>query len=324
MTTSAPRRLPSRSEVTEATRTPRPPRRGRPVPGWVRYLRPVAAAGIGLILLVVLARWAWDQPAIAAFVARYPGIAGGATHEGTPAWVATLHALNLFFLVQIVRSGLAIRTARRPIGHWAPRAGSRLHGRVRPVTVEQWFHVSLDLLWLACGGVFVVLLFTTGRWVRLVPTSLDVFPNAASVALQYLSLHWPHHDGRSAYNALQMLAYFGVVFLLAPAAALTGLRLSPLWPSGWIASRWFSIEWARAVHFPVMLLFLGFVGCHVGLVAASGPVRALNHMFAARDDDSLIGVLVLAGVLLAAAAAIAASRPLVVRTLAALTGRVTR
>jgi hypothetical protein len=47
-------------------------------------------------------------------------------------------------------------------------------------------------------------------------------------------------------------------------------------------------------------------------------------MFAARDDGSLVGVLVLCGVIALAAAAVAAARPVVLRSLAGLTGRVTR
>ena len=35
------------------------------------------------------------------------------------------------------------------------------------------------------------LLFSTDQWKRLVPTSWEVFPNAVSTALQYLSLQLP-------------------------------------------------------------------------------------------------------------------------------------
>jgi len=45
------------------------------------------------------------------------------------------------------------------------------------------------------GLVFYVLLFATPQWKRLVPTSWGVFPNAASVAIQYLSLDWPADNG---------------------------------------------------------------------------------------------------------------------------------
>ena len=74
------------------------------------------------------------------------------------------------------------------------------------------------MLWLLNGLVFYVLLFATGQWRRVVPTSWDVLPNAASVALQYLSLDWPTENGWVAYNSLQILAYFVTIFIAAPLA----------------------------------------------------------------------------------------------------------
>lgn len=54
-----------------------------------------------------------------------------------------------------------------------------------------------------------------------------MFPNAASVAVQYLSLDWPTENGWVAYNGLQLLAYFVTVFVAAPLALITGLGMSP-------------------------------------------------------------------------------------------------
>lgn len=285
-----------------------------------RARRYVALSALcAVVALVLFARWLWDLPAVVQFVQQHPGQAAGSQSAGTPVWVVTLHALNLFFLAQLVASGWAIHTARRPIGHWTPRGRQR-----ETVTLEQWFHVALDLAWLAAGAVFVALMFSSGRWVRIVPTSWDVVPNAVSVALAYLSLHWPAEDSWQGYNALQLLAYFLVVFFLAPLAALTGWRLSFLWPRGRGWARLFPVEVARKLHFAVMVLFVAFVLVHVGLIIVGGPVQLLNHMFAANDGDSLAGVAVLCGVLALAGLAIAAARPVVIRTLAGLTGRVTR
>ena len=63
-----------------------------------------------------------------------------------------------------------------------------------------------------------MVLFVTGQWMRIVPTSWDVFPNAVSAALQYVSLDWPTENGWVNYNALQLLAYFTTVFIAAPLA----------------------------------------------------------------------------------------------------------
>ena len=74
--------------------------------------------------------------------------------------------------------------------------------------------------------IFVVLLFATGQWMRVVPTSWDVFPNALSAVLQYASLNRPVETGWVNYNSLQLLTYFITIFIAAPLALITGLRTS--------------------------------------------------------------------------------------------------
>lgn len=91
------------------------------------------------------------------------------------------------------------------------------------IGLARWWHLGIDMLWLANGVVFYVLLFASGEWHRLVPASPSVFPDAASVLVQYLSLHWPADNGWAAYNGLQILAYFITVFVAAPLALITGL-----------------------------------------------------------------------------------------------------
>jgi hypothetical protein len=131
-----------------------------------------------------------------------------------------------------------------------------------------------------------------------------VFPNAVSAALQYASLSWPTEDGWANYNSLQVLAYFVTVFVAAPLALLSGLRLSPLWPDrAKRLSRVYPVEVARKIHFPVMLYFVAFVIVHVVLVLATGALRNLNHMFWGSDDPAswigflvfLLGIIVMVG-----------------------------
>ena len=86
--------------------------------------------------------------------------------------------------------------------------------------------LSLDCAVGAQRRLFFVLLFVTGQWMRIVPTSWDVFPNALSAALQYVSLDWPTENGWVNYNSLQLLAYFVTVFIAAPLAIVTGMRMS--------------------------------------------------------------------------------------------------
>jgi len=201
----------------------------------------------------------------------------------------------------------------------------RTKANPRKISIQLWFHNALDLLWVVNGLVYLVLLFALGQWVRIVPTSWEVFPNAASAALQYLSFDWPSEDGWVNYNALQQLSYFGVVFLLAPLAIVTGLRMAEFWPASMRISKVYKVEWARAVHFPVMLLFVLFIIVHVILVLATGAQTNLNHMFAANDDaTSWWGVGFLAGALVITAGAIIAAQPIVLRAIGGAFGKISR
>lgn len=125
------------------------------------------------------------------------------------------------------------------------------------------------------------------------------------------------------YNAVQTISYFLVVFVAAPLALATGLRMSPAWTSRRL-SRVFPIGLARAVHFPVMIFFVAFIVVHVILVFATGALRNLNHMYAARNDDGWLGFWIFAGALVLMILAWFAARPVVLRAIASLTGTVSR
>ncbi|MFJ6079561.1 cytochrome b/b6 domain-containing protein [Pseudarthrobacter sp. NPDC092419] len=289
----------------------------------------VPAVLAALVVLVLLAKLLMGLGPVASFVAEYPGhskLPEGAP-VGFPAWLAWQHFLNAFFLLLIIRSGWQVRTTTKPSGHWTRNNKGLIRTRNAPtkITLELWFHLTLDALWILNGLVFAVLLFATGQWMRIVPTSWDVFPNALSAALQYASLNWPTENGWVNYNALQLLAYFATVFLAAPLAFITGLRMSGAWPKKAVAlNRAFPIEWARAVHFPVMVYFVAFIAVHVFLVLATGFLRNLNHMYGVRDSTDWFGFWVFVASVVVMAAAWFLARPLFLRPIASLMGKVSR
>ncbi|WP_440709072.1 cytochrome b/b6 domain-containing protein [Herbiconiux sp. YIM B11900] len=277
--------------------------------------------------VVLLATWLVGTPTVRDFLATYPGetaLPDGAP-VGIPGWLGWLHFFNTFVMVLIIRSGWQVRTQKRPPLFWSPRWNPK-----RKISITLWFHQSLDILWVLCGVVFVVLLFSTGQWMRVVPTSWEVFPNALSAAVQYLSLQWPTENGWVNYNSLQVLAYFTTIFVAAPLAALSGVRMSGLWPTNAPRlNKVYPIEWARAIHFPVMLYFVGFIIVHVALVFATGALRNLNHMYAAQGSTdptaftaNWTGFLIFAVSLLAIVAAWFAARPLILASIARAFGRV--
>ena len=282
---------------------------------------------VGLLVLlgaaVLAARWLVSLDAVQAFLARYPGethLPEGAP-VGLPAWMGWQHFFNIFLMVLIIRSGWQVRTQRRPPASWTAKFGKN----PKKISINLWFHQFMDILWLVNGAVFVILLLTTGQWMRVVPTSWEVFPNALSAALQYLSLDWPTENGWVNYNSLQVLAYFATIFLAAPLAAITGFRMSGAWPTkAEKLSRAYPIEVARAIHLPVMFYFVAFIVVHVALVFSTGALRNLNHMYAAQDAVNWTGFWIFFASLLVIVGGWFAARPILLAPLASLFGKVGR
>jgi thiosulfate reductase cytochrome b subunit len=246
---------------------------------------------------------------------------------GFPAWLQWQHFLSAIFILLIVRTGIQIRTTRRPPAYWTRNNSGLVKTKGQPVRIglSLWFHLSVDILWILNGALFYVLLFSTGQWVRIIPVHWDVFPNAISAGIQYASLNWPTEDGWSNYNALQLVTYFLTVFIAAPLAILTGVRMVP-----GLAVRFqkidkiYPVSLARKVHFPVMIYFVAFTVVHVTLVLATGALRNLNHMYAGRDDQNWIGFGIFAGSVVLMIGAWIAVRPTILASIASLTGNVRR
>ena len=162
---------------------------------------------IGGIALSVIAFVARTQPAVQEFLVRYPGVITPSPDAptGIPVWLNVTHFLNILFLMLIIRTALSIRSKKRPPAFVTPRRGV-LGQPPRRIGINVWLHNTVDLLWMLNGVIYVVLLFTTGQWMRIVPTTWDVVPNAVSAAIQYLTFTWPVENPWVAYNSLQTLS----------------------------------------------------------------------------------------------------------------------
>ncbi len=279
-------------------------------------------------------------PAVQGFIAQYPGsVVPPGKPQGFPWWLRWQHFLNLLFLVPLVRSGLQL-WAGRPRLYWQspPRSGAEwlrirdqspggrsirddavslpgwlgLPGQRHASGIARWWHLGVDMLWLANGTVFYILLFSTGQWARIVPTSWDIFPNALSALIQYLSLDFPNQNSWTAYNALQLLAYFITVFVAAPLAVVTGLLQSPVISRKLraTASRWANPEVARSAHVLVLGWFIAFIAVHVTMVFATGALTNLNHITTGRNDQSWAGAVLFGIGTLVVAVVWAAATPL--------------
>ncbi|MET4157149.1 hypothetical protein [Agromyces sp. PvR057] len=289
--------------------------------GWTTLIAVVA-----VVVVVLLARWLRQSPAGEEFITTYPGIVPPpeGTPVGIPAWLGWQHFLNVFFLVLIVRTGFQLRSKQRPPGFFTRdnTRWPRTRRAPRRLGIFLWLHLWLDAFWVLNGVLYLVLLFATGQWLRIVPTDWAVVPNALSAALQYASLEWPTENSWVVYNSLQQLAYFAIVFVAAPLAILTGLRLSSVWPPEGRLARAVPERLARAVHYPVMLFFIAFTFVHVVLVFTTGALRKLNQMYAARDADDWVGFVVFAASVVVIAVAWVLAKPPLLKRIAAKGGTV--
>jgi thiosulfate reductase cytochrome b subunit len=284
----------------------------------------VLAIVLGAMTLSAVAFAVRAQPAVQEFLVRYPGVIAPTPDAptGIPVWLNVTHFLNILFLMLIIRTALSIRSKNRPPAFVTPRRGV-LGQSPRRIGINVWLHNAVDLLWMLNGGIYIVLLFATGQWVRIVPTTWDVIPNAASALIQYLTFNWPIENPWVVYNSLQVLSYFGVVFVLAPLAILTGVRLSSAWPlDAPHLNRVLPERPIRRLHGLVLFAFLAFIVVHVSLVLFTGAVRNLNVMFAARDDLSLVGTIIFIASLAVLAGVWFALTDSVQKKLARLTGEV--
>ncbi len=307
-----------------STVTSKPPRSR-----WFTLVWIVPAVLVGAFLIVLAAKGIRALPAVQSFMTTYPGQSKLPSWApvGFPAWLEWQHFLSSFFMLFIIRTGWQVHTTKRAAAYWTRRNTGPLKTKGQPVRIplHLWFHLTVDALWVLNGVIFIVLIFVTGQWVRIVPTRWDVIPNAVSAGLQYASLQWPTEDGWVNYNALQLLSYFAVVFIAAPLAILTGMRMVP-----GLAGRWrrfdkvYPVEAARKLHYPIMIFFVAFIIVHVTLVLSTGALRNLNHMYGGSDHINWVGFAFFAGSLVLMVGGWFAARPVILAQLAGLSGNVRR
>jgi len=245
---------------------------------------------------------------------------------GFPSWVRISHWVNFFFLSLIIRSGLSILvdhprlyfkdgcapgsqwirftplkvprdkmwTAKDDARYISPVLG--LPGYRHSVGLARVWHFLTVPFFLLNGVIFIILLFCTNQWERLVPTSWQIIPGSWNVFVHYITFNFPiEPNGFFHFNPLQQLSYFAVVFILAPLAMLTGLAMSPALVSRfpWYPKLFGGRQGARSGHFMVMVCYLIFIVIHVSLVAATGLVRNMNHIVMGMDNDqSLMGLFI--------------------------------
>jgi DMSO/TMAO reductase YedYZ molybdopterin-dependent catalytic subunit len=108
------------------------------------------------------------------------------------------------------------------------------------------------------------------------------------------------------YNALQQLAYFGVVFVLAPLQIATGAAMSPavIGRIPMYARLFGTRQAARTIHFAGLCAFGLFVIVHTAMVVAHGLANELGRVTLASDHANPAAALIVGGIGLAAIIAV--------------------
>ena len=178
--------------------------------------------------------------------------------HGFPLWVRYCHFFNFLFVMMLIRSGLSILidhprlyfnddctpgsewirftplkvprdriwTAKNDARYISPLVGTP--GYRHTVGIARVWHFIDVHGFIITGIFFVVMLFGTEQWRRIVPTSPLVLLQAWNTFVHYATFHLPPEpNGFYGYNALQQIAYFAVVFVFGPLAILTGIAMSP-------------------------------------------------------------------------------------------------
>jgi thiosulfate reductase cytochrome b subunit len=221
-------------------------------------------------------------------------------------WIVVTHFANIAFVLFMARSGLEVlsacpkfywsddcppgkewlrlthKTFSADAAHpwssldeeesWNPVIA--LPGRKNLGLGRHWHFMTLQF-WIANGAVYMTLLFATGWWRTLVPTTWEIFPEAVRNVGTYFMFHLPVPQPGLPFSAVQQLSYFFVIFILAPLQILTGAAMSPS-----IIGRFPRYTWlfggrqrARSFHFLGLLAFAGFIVLHTVMVIINGLPR---------------------------------------------------
>jgi len=283
---------------------------------------------VGVCLVLVPLALAWYQraryglPYIAPIAPVDPATFTGV--HGFPWWLRWAHFFNFVFLMMLIRSGLSIlmdhprlyfNNGCTPGTEWIRFTplkvptdrvwrASEDDRYISPLIATPGYRHSVGIArswhfldvygFIIVGLMFIPLLFFSGQWQRLVPNSWSILPHAWADFVHYANFHLPPEpDGFYAFNALQQIAYFFVVYVFAPISIVAGVAMSPAVVSRftWLPRIFGGRQGARSIHFMMMLVWAGFIIVHVTMVALTGFRINMNHIVLGTDDLRPLGMI---------------------------------
>jgi len=204
-----------------------------------------------------------------------------------PWWVVVTHFLNIFFMVLLFRSGLEVLSAF-PKFYWRDdctpgrewlrltrktfAADSRRPWSSLKLGLGRHWHFLTVQFWILTGAVYVAMIFATGYWHYLIPTSWAIVPDSIHAIGTYLQFHTPAKIPGQPFEPAQKLVYFLVIFVLAPFQIATGAAMSPavLARFPWYGKLFGGKQGARSLHFLGLCAFAAFIVMHVFMVIIHG------------------------------------------------------
>lgn len=181
--------------------------------------------------------------------------------------------------------------------NYSPRISMRGRGLLG---LGRYWHFVTVTGFVSFFIIYLFLLFGTGQWRRYAPTELGVFKQAGMDMLSYLAFVSPQAVEGAPFNAMQQLAYFGIMLIITPLVIFTGLFQSPA-----IANHFSKItrmlggrQVIRTVHFLCLVSYVFFVLSHVSMVLLHGwGVETSKMVFGHEDKPIAAGVIFAAFIL---------------------------
>src|SRR5271166_453219 len=152
----------------------------------------------------------------------------------------------------------------------------------RDLAMGRRWHFFFAWLLVINGVVYVVNLFARKHIRDLLPSLADLRALPRTIR-DHALLRFPRGDEALRYNALQKLAYLGVVVAF-PILVLAGLTMSPAMDAAfpWLVPLFHGRQSARAIHFVLASLLLAFLVVHLVMVLISGVFNNMRSMITGR------------------------------------------
>ncbi|MDQ2812767.1 MAG: molybdopterin-dependent oxidoreductase [Actinomycetota bacterium] len=228
-----------------------------------------------------------------------------------PWWIVVTHFLNIFFMLLLARSGLEVLSAfpkfywrdscppgrewlrlskktfaadsRKPWSSldeevaWSPLVA--LPGKKHLGLGRHWHFMSIQF-WILTGAVYITMVFASGYWHYLIPTSWSIFPESLRDIRIYLDFRLAPQLPGQPFDAIQKLSYFAVIFLLAPFQILTGAAMSPTILARFprYTKLFGGKQGARSLHFLGLCVFAAFIIVHTFMVIVHGLPKEFSDI----------------------------------------------